>query len=240
MLEKYPQQPYVVVADSYYSSLELAEELTERKLPCILSCRADRPTGLFSSYLHSRLQKKETNYVYNSKFSAISYFDKAKVNLITNYFRADIIKKINGFKLPIGIHQYRSLLGPLDHFDRQLHLYFPEIRNIKWTQALLNGVFKIAVNDTNVIAQEKGFTDSLRSTELQLIDHLTQNYTWKNPSGRPSHKLRTTGWGHFPKKQTETKRCVQCIKNGKKSNTTYICDICKVYLHPECMSEYHL
>lgn len=89
LLKRYSQRPYIIITDSYYSSLELTERLHKLKLGVLLSCRGNRPNWLFSNYFHLNLEKKNWNYVYNSKFSAITYYDKAKVNLITNLFKKD-------------------------------------------------------------------------------------------------------------------------------------------------------
>lgn len=108
LLKKYPQRPYIIIADSYYSSLELAEKLHKLKLGVLLSCRGDRPNWLFSNYLHTNLEKKNWNYVCNSKFSAITYYDKAKVNLITNLFKGDklISNSDDTKRLPLSIYWY--------------------------------------------------------------------------------------------------------------------------------------
>jgi hypothetical protein len=118
-------------------------------------------------------------------------------------------------------------------------IYFPTTRNIKWTQALLRGLLKIAVNDTNIIAQELQLSSCLRDTELEIIDHLAGNHTWRSDNSRPVHKVKTTGHGHFPIKATKKGRCEVCKKHGKDSSTTYLCAICQVHLHPEHMTEYH-
>lgn len=111
-------------------------------------------------------------------------------------------------------------------------------RNIKWTQALLRGLLKIAVNDTHIIANHRNLSSTLLETELAIIKHLTDTTSWKNFENRPTYKQKTTGWGHFPEK-IEKKKCVQCKKNNKLSNTAYQCAVCKVALHPECMGPYH-
>lgn len=241
ILISFPGRPFIVVADSYYSSLELAKKLTDRKLPCLLSCRSDRPSYLFSDYLHKKLVKGDVHYIYNSQYSAISYYDKAKVNILTNYFRADqlVYNSSQSKQLPLGIYRYREFLGPVDHFDRQLHLYYPRTRNIKWTQALLRGLLKIAVNNTYIIAKEMNLCTSLKETELDIIDHLSGTHTMRQDSNRPTYQQRTTGFGHFPVKNPKAAPCAECKKGNKKSNTVYLCAICKVHLHAECFAGYH-
>lgn len=40
-------QPYIVLADSFYTSLKLAILIHQRKLGCLFSCKRDRPATLW-------------------------------------------------------------------------------------------------------------------------------------------------------------------------------------------------
>lgn len=51
-------EPYIVVADSFYTNLKLAISLHERNLGCLFSCRGDRPKELWTP-LQKNLSKKE-------------------------------------------------------------------------------------------------------------------------------------------------------------------------------------
>lgn len=234
-------KPHVVVVDSYYGSLKLAKKLHELKYGFLLSCKSDRPVFLFSDYLHNGLIKGEFSFIHNRNFAAMTYYDKAKVNLITNLFNTcqQTVNSTNTKKLPLGIYYYRKWFGGLDHFDRWLHLYLFNHRNIKWTEALLNTMLKIAVNNTHIIATYLGFETNLKQTILELIDHLSQSTTLRNDENRPTYQKKKTGQGHFPNEISKSKGCVLCQSNGRKSNTSYECDICKVPLHPKCFKEYH-
>ena len=57
--------------------------------------------------------------------------------------------------LPAALYYYRKWLGALDHHDRQLHAYYPTHRNIKWHNAFLLSLLKIAVNNTWIINNNK-------------------------------------------------------------------------------------
>ena len=129
----YGQKLHIVVADSYYGSYELAIELNTQNFGCFLSCRSDRPSKLFSQHLHKELIKREWNCINNSQFSAITYYDKRKVNLISilvtlsKQFQISTTEK----KLSFAIYWHRKRLGSVDHFDRWMHLYLSSHRNIK-------------------------------------------------------------------------------------------------------------
>jgi hypothetical protein len=232
---------HIMVADSYYGSLQLAMKLNEMKLGCLLSCKSDRPAFLFSNYLHNGLSKGEWSYVNNRHFSAITYFDKARVNLISNVFKINktVSSNVGNKKLPAGIYWYRNWLGGLDHFDRWLHLYLHHHRNFKWTQVLLSTLLKIAVNNTNIIANSLGIEADLKSTTLEVIDWLKGSYSVRKDSQRPPHQRKKVGYGHFPSEVAKPSDCVYCKSKQRRSKTTFICLICKVHLHPKCWVEYH-
>lgn len=172
----------------------------------------------------------------------MTYYDKAKVNLITNLFDMGqwLRNSQNTKALPIGIYWYRKWLGNLDHFDRWLHQYLSEHRNIKWTMALLKALLKIAVNNTCILAQELGFGITLKECILQVVDHLAGTHSLREEASRPAYKVRTTGHGHWPKQLDKPRPCAYCMVNNKKSNTTYSCSICEAPLHALCFSLYHV
>ena len=138
--------------------------------------------------------------------------------------------------MPIGLYWYRRWLGGVDHFDRWFHLYLQQHRNIKWTQALLPVLLKIAVGNTNIIATNNGYNTTLKDTTVEIIKHLAKNTTFRKE--RRSIGVKK-GFKHFPMKIEKPKLCVQCSKNGNRSNTKYSCKVCEVSLHPECFENYH-
>lgn len=235
-----PGMPFIVAADSYYGSLSLAEALHNRKVGCLLSCRANMPSFLFSGWLHTNLPKRHWNCVDNKYFSVISINDKAKINLVTNLWQADkiIYNHDRTQKLPWALYYYRKWLGSVDHFDRQLHLYLYPHRNIKWHQALLPALLKIVVNNTWIVARQDNPDLTLKEVIQTIISHLSGDYTVKGFSNRPSSFLRYDGLNHRSKPALANK-CAHCRSQGKLSNTTYQCGKCGVRLHPDCMEDYH-
>jgi hypothetical protein len=234
-------KPHIVVVDSYYGSLKLAQILHAKKFGVLFSCKADRPSYLFSSLLQQNLAKGEFQYINNYHFSAMTYYDKAKINLLTNLFPVQkMIHDSSGVKsLPQALYWYRKWLGGVDNFDRWLHLYMQKHRNIKWTQALLVALLKIAVGNTNVIATNMGLSTNLRETTLQLIDHLSKSHTLREDHNRPVYAKRKNGWGHFPEKLEKQQPCSECNNTGKTSKAKFKCKICNVPLHSHCFANYH-
>lgn len=239
VISKQDRKTHIMVTDSYYSSLHLAEWLHAAKWGALLSCKADRPSFLFSWSFHPGIEKYDVVSLRNRNFSALTYFDKAKVNIITNLFEGEeFVKDSNDRILPRAIYQYRQWLGNIDHFDRWIHLYLQKHRNIKWTQALLCALLKMAVNNTLIIASEKNINHSIREVTLAVIDHLAQDYSLRKQR-RSTEARRVSGNDHFPELTQQNRRCVYCYLNGVESKTTYQCTSCKQYIHPKCWILYH-
>jgi hypothetical protein len=232
--------PFVVVADSYYGSLTLAKALQQQNVGYILSCRANTPSIVFSRYLHVGLKQHSWHIMNSRKVSAVSAYDKAKLNLLTNIFDGGIpILSSDGRKrLPQAMYFYRKWLGSVDHFDRMLHLYLFPHRNLKWHQALLPALLKIAVNNTWIIYNNLGNKASLKEVELEVIQHLSGDHTLRVGNTRPGLKRRHDGFGHWPTHDLK-RPCAECRNSGTASNTSYSCERCNVHLHPTCMKLYH-
>jgi hypothetical protein len=228
-------KPHIVVTDSYYSSLKLAEALHSRKIGCLLSCRSDRPSHLFTNTLHHSIEKKgESAAICNRNFYAMTYYDKTKVNLISNVINLNKWITCNSRSLPLGICWYRKWLGGLDHFDRWLNLYLTPHRNIKWTQALLSTLLKIAVNDTHTIAIYMDFETTFKDTTIEIINHLSGTHSVRQ---RETQTKQSTG-EHFPE-QSKSQDCKHCLESEIRSKTTFKCDTCEVPLHPKCFKPFH-
>ena len=108
-IDKYhPQQPSIFVADSYYGSLEAAYDLHYRKFGCLFSCKANMPSRLFSQHLHETLAKSEWKEIHNREMSAITFWNKAKVNLITNLMNGgkSMTSKSTTKVLPSALYYY--------------------------------------------------------------------------------------------------------------------------------------
>lgn len=83
LVEILPNIPYVILADSFYGSLSLAEELQEKDRLFILCCRGDRPSQIFNDYLARNLPKGSWKYMHKKEILATGFYDVKKV---MNYF----------------------------------------------------------------------------------------------------------------------------------------------------------
>lgn len=173
--------------------------------------------------------------------SATTFWDKAKVNILTNLMNGGKpMKSESNVKiLPAALWHYRKWLGSVDHHDRQLHSYYPIHRNIKWHNAFLLGLLKIAVNNTWIVAKQYQPDLSLKDVEKDLIKHLSNSNTLRRDSLKPVAALRYDHFDHWPE-SAKKGYCALCLISGKKSDTSYQCSKCLVKLHVLCFKKWHL
>ena len=129
--------------------------------------------------------------------------------------------------LPAALFYYRKWLDSVDHHDRQLHSYYPIHRNIKWHNAFLLGLLKIAVNNTWIVAKQQQPDLSLKEVQKSLIKHLSGSTTLRKDHLKPAVALR---YDHVDHWSEEAKKgfCAQCLADDKKSDTAYQCSKCKL------------
>lgn len=92
LINTIPQdREYIVVADSFYGGVDLAELLSNKGWKYILACRGDRPTDLFNKYIGEKLKKKgDVSSVTNPErdIQAIGVYDTKRVStlLLCRYY----------------------------------------------------------------------------------------------------------------------------------------------------------
>lgn len=96
---------------------------------------------------------------------------------------------------------------------------------------------KIAVGNTNIIANNSGFDTNLKNSTIEIIKYLAKDTTFRKERG--ANGVRK-GFEHFPMKMDKAKLCVECNKKGSRSNTKYICKVCEIPLHAECFESFHV
>ena len=189
--------------------------------------------SLFSQHLHPLVTaKSEWNEIHNTHMSVITFWDRTKVNLLTNVMHAGklISNSTRTKALPMVLYHYRRWLGSLDHHDRQLHAYYPSYRNIKWHSALLLELLKIAVNNTWILINQLQDQEiSLKDVEIAIVKHLTKSNTLRRDFFKPVSAIKYDHFDHWPE-ETNKGSCVVYLTTEKKSNTSYQCSKCKVKL----------
>ena len=104
-MQQLSSKNHIIIADSFYGSLGLAQELNENGYKFVFSCKSDRPSALFSRKLHLGLKKGSWKYgVWKNEIFALSFWDSAKCNFLSNVYgagnsiRPKIVEIYNKFK----------------------------------------------------------------------------------------------------------------------------------------------
>ena len=66
-----------MIVDKLYGGLDLVESLARKKVFCVAKCRADRPSWLFSKYLHKFIRSKNAQL---GDYAAVRLLDLPFVN----------------------------------------------------------------------------------------------------------------------------------------------------------------
>ena len=64
---------HIIITDSYYGSLSLADRLQEYGFKFVMCCRKNHPTFLFADYLQQKLEKKEWKHAVHPSSKYILY-----------------------------------------------------------------------------------------------------------------------------------------------------------------------
>ena len=124
---------YLIIADSYFGSLETAKKMDERVWFILgVSGNMDRP---ITKNLRKRLKKTTCRSVYSSfeNLSYTVYNDRSICTFLSNC--------ISGFyeteNAPSVAYYYNQWMNAVDLFDASLHLHYNSHKNQKWTQAII-------------------------------------------------------------------------------------------------------
>ena len=126
-----PNKDYIIYCDSYYGSLELAENLDKEGYKFVLSVRANRLTWLFKDNLQVGLKKGEWEYKTNNNLCATSFYDMKKCNFISNCYSGSPVSSS-----PQMVAKYNKFKGLLDMADAHWNRYLQRQKKIKWTKVI--------------------------------------------------------------------------------------------------------
>ena len=240
--EVLPKLPYRIFADSYYGSVDLAQELNNNGFLFIISCNKNRPAFLFSNGMHTEknVKKGESRWCSNGRIAAMYFKDNAKVNFLTNMDVMVHEKDEKGNPLPKLVSTYRKYMGNVDRADSILSNCRFQHRNRKWTDAHFKTCLKMCVDNAWIIFRAK--TDvsvPLQQFMRKLASEIVKQYETNNPQSVEQSPKTEASLLHVPLNMNKRKRCEinACKTNDLKSK--YICTGCGNFLHVDCFYDFH-
>lgn len=219
---------HVIVADSYYGNLDVAEELHSKDFRFLLACQNNRPAFLFSDWLVKITPKGSTTYCSNGHLLALTFHDRKPFSLITNCIRGNVSASQQQ-NLSLAVQTYRENYGHVDRFDNQSTLYLTESRSTKWTQAY----FK--TNAMFVLLNSMRMYNCTITTPVVKLEYMQMIIKAIKMLNHPPVPRPVKGTRHFPQPIKKQRLCQQC----KKSKTSYACDTCENALHIHCWILFH-
>lgn len=239
---------YTILADQFYGSAKLAEELDRNNFDYVFSCQSNHPSDLFSDHLHTDIKEQgQTSFLVRNdeKCCALSFYDSGKCNFISSISNTNIPQaekerneKNKKKRARCGIVRFYNMnMGGVDQFDAALNLYHFKCRNRSWKRSLGFAMFKTLIVGSLRLFQ--AFNSKPNGKKPQQLGHVV-SIIYGLSSRNPRYKEPAILHQHYPMHAKKGKHCVYCLQHGIKSNSKYVCTNCQHHLHPKCWIKYHL
>lgn len=204
-----PTSNYIIYADSFFGSLQAAEQLSGQGKYFVLCCRSDRPSKLFSQYLDGKVKEKG-QYVSavnnSSKIVAVSYYDSKIVHFLSNCYG---VHPISQKGRPEISEKYNSFMCGVDTFDASHNRHMYAHRKKKWTRCMQYNLFKMAIVNAWIIYNNLNSHVSQTQFIINLLSELKPDLSNTHSYASRSHIL-TSG---------PRSRCKYCQNNKIESKT---------------------
>ena len=244
-----------VVFDNLFTSLPLLEKLSAEGVGATGTLREDRLCGAPLMPKKS-MEKKDRGYMeetFTGCTSVVKWKDNKVVCVASNSFRQNPIHKAKRWSkgkrnhieidMPDSVRAYNHTMGGVDLFDQQVSCYRIRIRSKKWWWPIFAWSVNAQVTNAWMLFRKLGNNISL----LDFIRHFATaimrgtGKSRKTPgpkrlhAGLAKNTVRFNGKQHWTSKGDQpNSRCRQCSRR-----TVYLCKMCEVPVHPECMEDYH-
>ena len=258
LISKLPQNlQYQVYADNFFSSLSLADHLSQQSIGYTGTIRDNRtqkcpvmPTKELAKKTRGEVDFRQDTA---NKLLVAKWHDNAVVCVVSNCHgirplhnavrRSGKEKKQMTVTVPDLIHQYNRYMGGTDLMDRNISNYRITIRMKKWWWSVFSFLLSSSVVNAwclhRLMKTDK--LDLLHFTR-QIAQTYLLNCSQRCQMGRPlqQHVMRRvvpdevrTSAGHYPI-STKQNRCRVCQRNKKRG-----CGKCGINLHDCCFMVFH-
>lgn len=210
------------------------------------------------------MSRGEFQFSTKKRIAVVKWMDRKAVNFISTIDSprqtTTVQRRLrNGTKLdvhcPKVVETYNKYMGGVDRFDQMLERYAIGRRSIKWWHRIFYYLLDMAVVNSFVLWKlnrpDKEKCSQL-TFRLKLARQLVNGFSSRKAIGRPPNfvklavpvEVRLANVGvHFPKKDTNRRRCKLCSgknKKGKEKRTYFACTFCKVPLCvDDCFVKFH-
>eukprot|EP01130_Rhizamoeba_saxonica_P007063 TRINITY_DN2830_c0_g1_i1.p1 TRINITY_DN2830_c0_g1~~TRINITY_DN2830_c0_g1_i1.p1 ORF type:complete len:433 (+),score=55.34 TRINITY_DN2830_c0_g1_i1:829-2127(+) len=228
----------IYCGDSYFGSLDLARAMNKNypNVPYIFTMNKNRGGNAFKNV---ELKKKgDIFYTYNEKekFNAMAVYDSKICYFVSNY--CSVIPRIPG-RRPLMLEEYNRRMPGIDTHDIHLSRYLYPHKSMKWTDAYLIILLKIALVDTWLLWKRIRGTDD---SQLVFLNTIIKRFSTPNCNKRNFIVREERNHKNSPSKECsllqmegeKISNCMFCKNNGVYSNARYYCSKCHIPLHAKC------
>lgn len=224
-----------VTTDNFFTSLELAKKLEQKKTSLVGTMnkiRREIPNCLKknSSDLHSTTILKKTD---KPECTLTVYQGKKNKNvIILSTLHPEVAVSKEGKKKPETVTFYNATKYGVDIVDQMIRKYSTKVACRRWPMHVFYNILDMAAINAWIIYNQVTKNNLKRKAFiLQLVNELTNGKQQKAAQQRESQSNEEAGVG--PDKSRKRKKCQVGMCKGNKTND--ICEICKKAVCGKCV-----
>nr|XP_037283985.1 piggyBac transposable element-derived protein 4-like [Rhipicephalus microplus] len=253
---------HTIFMDNWYSSPTLFRHLKDAGSNAVGTVRLHRK-NMPKGFNQLKLKKGECEVLFARGIMALTWQDKKQVTMLSTVHSGanvnDSGKKGRRNGLPVlkpqVVLDYNRGMGGVDREDQQLASFPIMRRYAKGYKKIFFYIMDIAVYNSYVLfGKATGKRLHYTDWKVNLAEAIFEEVTLplyrgrRNPLIAPTPMcLQASEWAHFPRqilpnkvKKNPSRLCLVCNSHGKKSESRWECEKCKVALHmPVCFKEFH-
>ncbi|XP_046666725.1 piggyBac transposable element-derived protein 4-like [Homalodisca vitripennis] len=219
--------------DNYYNSVALASKLLANKTYCTGTLRLDRK-HVPADVKTAKLQVGETIQRYAEGVMMAKWRDKRIVSYLSTEHENNIVLTSNRRNVqrekPMAIVQYNANMKGVDRSDQMLAYYPSDHKSVRWYKKIFIHLLQMIMVNAHKLYNVANDTNTMQLYDfrLQVIDALLPPKHQAPPVRPPLNPLhvlsKTTAL--YKKGRLLGKRCRQCLKEGRRKETVYMCAQC--------------
>lgn len=253
---------HTVHFDNFFTSHALLVSLKSYGFFATGTIRENRLSG--GCFIDNKELKEQGRGAYdcisdtNNGILAVKWFDNSAVCIATNFEPVEPVRPVRRFSRkekqhvnisqPFLINSYNQHMGGVDLHDNFVAKYRVRVKGKKWWWPLFVNMLDSAVVNAWRIHRSVGKTDDLLSFRRKVAIKLLKTKVpvtmidqepHHNRTGRPSmiseiSRPSMIQTNHTIVRNSKRLRCRHC-----KSQTIFMCNQCKIGLHPRCFNNFH-
>lgn len=237
--------------DNYYTSVNLARKLLNKKTYCTGTLRANRK-GTPTAVTGKKLKKGETIAKFSSSgICVLKWRDRRDVLVLSTEFDSKMVEVRPRFgtvvQKPEIVANYNKYMGGIDHQDQMLAYYSCERKCLRWYKKLGVHIFQqMLYNSFTLYNLFSGRSKlSFYDFKLSVIKNLLEPRVQPAPQQSVSvvHVLQPCPRKRGPKGKKLRRRCKFCwTQNKTRKDTGHYCPDCPDqpgFCEVNCFKLYH-